>query len=223
MGSKESFLVPGTHRGVCGWETSSLGQGPAHRPGWSEGKLRLSMGVCGQQGQSLQVGSDPRARSACRPACWPAGVPEALCPKVPAAWLHPAPTRCHPRVDSPVDPVAPAISATAPHSRCALLPQHPLLHPCIHGWCWADPGRGPALCTPSQARGVGSAPGEEARPAPPLPAQHGLCSLAAPSPQGPPPGSALGLAVPLRDPLLGLGGPTGQLSPLRMHCSDTPG
>ena len=74
-----------------------------------------------------------------------------------------------------------------------------------------------------EARGVGSALGEEARLAALLPSQHGLCTLAAPSPPGPTSRLSPRPGGSLRGPLLGLGGPTGlQLSPPGMHCSDTP-
>ena len=46
-----------------------------------------------------------------------------------------------------------------------------------------------------EARGVGSALGEEARLAPLLPSQHGLCTLAAPSLPGPTSRLSPGLAV----------------------------
>ena len=50
-------------------ERPLLSAGACSPSRWSEGKLRLSVGVCGQQGQGLRVGSDPRG-----PRCLCAGL-----------------------------------------------------------------------------------------------------------------------------------------------------
>lgn len=156
------------------------------------------------------------------PVCWPAGVPAALCPEVPTAWLHPAPAQgplCpvtpaapvtqtvpgHPGMDHPADPVALTVGITPPHTRLLLLPQHPSsCIPTSRGWCWGDPWHGPALRTPSHScanpwkRPEGWVQPWERRPGWPhcCPPSTASAPLLPPLHQSPPPGSALGLVVP---------------------------
>ena len=122
-------------------------------------------------------------------------------------------------MDGPLDPVALAIGVTAPHSRCALLPKHPLLHPCIQGVVLGGPRAWPSPLHPLPGQRGGFSPGgggqagpATARPARPLhprcPFSTGPTSRLSPrpgsSPQGPAPesGRPHWATVPTQDALL---------------------
>lgn len=157
-----------------------------------------------------------RPQGPAMPVRWPAGVPAALCPEVPAAWLHPAPAQGplrlvppaapvtqtvpgHPGMDRPADPVALTVSIIPPHTRRLLLPQHPSsCIPTSRGWCRGEPWHGPALRTPSHGcahpwkRPEGWVQPWERRPGWPhcCPPSTASAPLLPPLYQGPPPGSA---------------------------------
>lgn len=107
-------------------------------------------------------------------------------------------------MDRPADPVALTVGITPPHTCRLLLPQHPSsCVPTSRGWCWQEPWHGPALRNPSHGcvhpwkRPGGWVQPWERRPGWPhcCPPSTASAPLLPPLHQGPPPGSALGLAV----------------------------
>ena len=232
MAPKRAFRSRGPTRAcVAGRPLLSAG-GPLTIPAGARGSSGSAWVCVGSRVGVCRWAATPGAHGACRPACWPARVPAALCPEVPAAWFHPSPAQGLLRPVSPQDgwPCRPrGASRRRPRSLHMLssapaAPPPVSLHP--GGGAGGTPGMAQPSAPPSTAARVlgggqrgrfspgkagqaGSAAAYPARPLHPLcPLSTGPTSRLSPRPGGFPQGPAPGAgrprwaAVPAQDALL---------------------